>query len=490
MLRCQCAARRLRMEVRSALPAEWRLFPASIVMALVIGACGGNVRASNQPVPLATPAEGPTAQSAGAVEGTEPARPAPDPPLTLSDFTSYETCSSCHPQQAEQWQSSAHAHSMTDPVFRALVARAEQDALPLGSFCISCHSSVGIAAKAVPQPVVFGELAGIVMEGVTCEGCHRVSAVLRPANAGHVLEPRGPMQGTVRAGAASPYHETERSPVLGTSELCGSCHDVQLDSGVDLESPYAEWRDSPAHDDGLVCIDCHMPRTLGRAAEGFDLAERPVRRHTFLGLGALTAAVGRGEPDAEELKAQVRALLGQSVSVRVEGDIFVSAAGARLHLMVHNHVVGHRLPTGSAFFRQLWLRVWIGDDKGNTLYDSMVSGDDSRPGASRFLFSARLLDERNEPTLYPWRAAALKSTALRAGEERLVTVSFPLGPSIRGPLRVEASLEMRAFPAELIEELGVDARLAEPMTIFKTASLRSVKSECGERVPVHGCAGE
>ncbi|MEY2930441.1 MAG: hypothetical protein RL033_1190 [Pseudomonadota bacterium] len=379
---------------------------------------------------------------------------------------------------------------MTDPVFRALVTLAETEGSSRGRFCISCHSNVGTTAKAVPQPIVFDDMNSIVLEGVTCESCHRVGEVVRPANAAHILDPRAPMQGTARAGEASPYHETARSPVLGTSELCGSCHDVQLETGVDLESPYAEWKQSPARSDGLVCIDCHMPRTIGIAAEGFDLPERPVRRHTFLGMGALSAATSSGKPGLEALEAEVRLLLAQSVSVRVESDVFASPAGARVYLMVQNHVAGHRIPTGSAFFRQLWLRVWIGDAKGTTYFDSRLSGEGDPRIRDRFLFSARLFDEVAEPTLFPWRAASLQSTALQPGEERLVTVPFPLDSAVRGPLIIEASLEMRAFPPELIAQLGLDARLAEPLSISTTASLRPVRSECNDSGPQRSCASE
>lgn len=397
--------------------------------------------------------------------------------LALGDFTSESTCSGCHPHQAEQWALSAHAHSMTDPVFRALLTRAGEDPQRTQEFCVSCHSNIGTVVGGVPEQAAFDSANPIVLEGVTCESCHRVTDVYRSSNAGHTLSPGEPMQGTVRAGNESPYHETVRSDVLGTPELCASCHDVRSPQGVALEQPYLEWTESKARSEGLVCIDCHMPRSLGRAAEGFDLPERPVRRHAFLGLGSLTAAVADGSGEVETIRNDLQQLLEQSVSLSVDSDVFAARGEARVYVRVQSHVEGHRFPTGSNFFRQLWLRTRISDASGKLLYDSRTAPSEAGKDATPFLLSARLLDENGEVTQLPWRAAQLENRALGLGETRLIAVPFALDTSAVGPLSIEAWLELRSFPEELLEQLQLSPDLAPHFELGRTASRRPIVSE-------------
>jgi hypothetical protein len=415
-------------------------------------------------------------ESLSAAEAAIPAQAAAAK-LALGDFTSESTCSGCHPHQAEQWQHSAHAHSMTDPVFQALLSRAAHDPEPTRDFCVSCHSNIGTAIGELPERATFERMDPIVLEGVTCESCHRVTDVFRSANAGHTLSPKEPMQGTVHAGNESPYHDTVRSDVLGTPELCASCHDVQSPAGVALEQPYREWSDSKARSEGLVCIDCHMPRSLGRAAEGFDLPERPVRRHGFLGLGALSAALADGSNEAEAIRSDLQKLLEQSVSLSIDRDVFAARGQARLYVRVQSHVEGHRFPTGSNFFRQLWLRVRIRDASGRLLYDSRQAPAASTTTGSPFLLSARLLDQNGAVTQLPWRAAQLENRALGLGETRLITVPFALAPTAMGPLSIEAWLELRSFPEELLDELDLPRALANPFELGRTAAQCPVVSE-------------
>ena len=290
----------LSAEVPPGLHTFWLLSWASVVIALALGACGGNVRAVKRPVPILTSAQSPTSSVADASEGTASAHPVPDPSLRLSDFTSYETCSGCHPQQAEQWQSSAHAHSMKDPVFRALVVRAEQEELPLGAFCISVPLERGDSVKGGASTRRLRRAGGPRAGGcdlrkLSSSQCRRSARECRTrsrserADAGNGTRGRGkPLSrdsAVLGIGNAGTVWKLPRRPTrFGSGPRVSLCRMAE----------------SPARSDGLVCIDCHMPRELGRAAEGFDLPERPVRRHTFLGLGAVTAAMSRGEPGAED----------------------------------------------------------------------------------------------------------------------------------------------------------------------------------------------
>lgn len=317
----------------------------------------------------------------------------PEPALQLSEFTSAQTCAGCHQRQADEWSKSAHAHAMHDPVFQALVTRAGAEAPDKRAFCVSCHSNVGTAAQAIDPDYTFATLPDLVMEGVTCESCHRVQSVRAiVGNAGHELDPSGPMQGSVYAGNTSPQHDTETSKVLGGAELCGSCHDVRA-GDLALERPYEEWASGPARDDGQVCIDCHMPGGYGESVPNYGLAPRPIRRHTFLGPGALMWLSELSEPEAREVRHEVEEQLARSL--RLELVVPAAALGASrttLRVLLENTVRGHRFPTGSAFFRELWVRLRVSDAVGLVVFDSGDADIRGEAEPSGLWLSARLLD--------------------------------------------------------------------------------------------------
>src|SRR5262245_57543245 len=63
--------------------------------------------------------------------------------LNQRDFGGAELCKSCHPQHYDEWQHSAHANSMKDPVFHALIERQREDlGLAQDRFCTQCHSAI------------------------------------------------------------------------------------------------------------------------------------------------------------------------------------------------------------------------------------------------------------------------------------------------------------------------------------------------------------
>jgi hypothetical protein len=446
--------RRIRRQTR------WQS-PGSILALTVIGACTNRLAPESATQP---PRETSTSRQLG------------DMQLALGDFTAATTCAECHPAQAADWALSSHAHAMRDPVFQSLVARARNDSDGTASFCLSCHSSVGTAVGGVPVGGGFDVYPPLIMEGVTCESCHRITDVARPFNAGHVLNPRAPMQGTVHAGDSSPYHDTQKSAVLSTAELCASCHDVQTPEGVILEQPYREWIEGPAKRSGLVCVDCHMPKYYGQAAQDFGLRERPLRRHLFLGPGMLTRATESESLVAQTLAAQAAEQLGRSVALELQetGPSCVGTDG-RIGVLVSNLVAGHRLPTGSAFFRELRLHLRVRDGNGRVIHDSGLG--DAAPSEPEPI-SARLFDAHGERTLLPWQAVRVENFALEPLEQRGLELTFALPGGLQGPLLAEVSLTFQTFPVRLLQELQLDPDLAVSV-VLASRTARIDVSDCG-----------
>ena len=247
-------------------------------------------------------------------------------------------CASCHGGYSEEhepyrnWMGSMMAQAALDPIFKANMSIANQDAPDSGDLCLRCHNSRGwLDGRSVPTD--GHQMTPEDQAGVSCDLCHRLvdpvyqagispiedDAILNslenvpqhPGNGMYVFDPndhrRGPFNDSV-----SP-HTDLLSPFHTRSAICGTCHDVSnpvfvrdgtnaeyvannfdeapaTDSPYELmpvERTYSEWFHSAYNStgvfapqfagnrtDGMVssCQDCHMPDILG---QGCDPAQFP-----------------------------------------------------------------------------------------------------------------------------------------------------------------------------------------------------------------------
>jgi hypothetical protein len=407
---------------------------------------------------------GPMASSVESPEGfVDPLSAPSSPAFSLASFAGAKTCGSCHPQHYEEWSRSSHAHAMEDPVFRALLHRQREDqGTAQDRFCTQCHSAIGTRSGDIEPGFDFAELAPLTGEGVTCEACHRVTALQRTGNSGHLIDPSAPLQGPI-ADARAP-HATEYSDLLQSAAFCGGCHDVTDPRGIALESPFAEWKSSPAAQSGTPCQSCHMPTYEGYAANVEGVPERTLHRHTFTGVDSGFAPHFERELSLE-LEQQSRALLVATVALELEASLARPGSTLDLKALLHNLVDGHRVPTGSSFFRQFWLAIEVKDASGALLYESGMldeQGDlfDAHHERSDLdsqlaLLGRTLLDEEGEPTLFPWRVASLEDHSMAPLGDLTVRYGIPIPRGARLPLSIRARLRFRGFSPRLLRELGL-----------------------------------
>lgn len=254
-------------------------------------------------------------------------------PFDILRFQSNNFCRLCHgdyDQSVEPYFTaggSMMSHSLRDPMFKASLVIAEQDAPSSGDQCLRCHTPVGWMAGRC-QPTDGSQLNPQDRQGVACAVCHQLVdpnyeegvsppedvAILQalpleniPTTYGEgqaVFDPsnvrwRGPFE-DAEAGHTFLY-----SPFHRSSDLCGTCHDVSnplvvrvsdrgyelapLDQKTDSLSPevlfpaertYSEWKASAFNSpgglyrpefagnrpDGMVsqCSDCHMRDVAGK----------------------------------------------------------------------------------------------------------------------------------------------------------------------------------------------------------------------------------
>ncbi len=347
---------------------------------------------------------------AGALGGAAPAGAVPTEALDLDNpITPWHNCSACHrfPNELDMldqtnvspmmWQGSMMANAARDPVFWAGVALASQDAPGETVDCVRCHA---------PRAFLEGRGGSIAIEellpddlgGVSCDLCHRmVDDGMTPAgNARYVIDDvaidglvprRGPW--TYAPGEPSPPHPWSNDGThLASARLCGTCHDVSTarervgDDGVGLGIPfneqrsYSEWLGSDYAQPGAdfrSCQDCHMPAVqdvAGCEMHALNEDTHPQgRRHDLVGAGRhmtgilqqLYGSAGSQQiPDFhfDDSIERIDAFLGEAATVEIQAPPVVDASLGLEGLEVTvTNLTGHKLPTGYAEGRVMWLEV-------------------------------------------------------------------------------------------------------------------------------------
>jgi hypothetical protein len=292
----------------------------------------------------------------------------------------------------------AHAVSGVDPY--PIHAR---DVEEEGRSCNVCHYPEPFAippidnpgmAKPAPRPKVQEAV------GLTCASCH--------------LTPEGKIRGPYAVDAP---HSTVADTNIQNAGMCAYCHSMGKRVVGKQTQTFLEWRED-FHNPGLgrqQCQDCHMPRTLRKTAEGFDVPERAVSRHLWT-----------GGHSSQRLETALSLVLLQP-----------EKAQSTLEFHLVNLGAGHSVPTGSNR-RGLYLRIEAVNVKGTVVASQLWLfapwyGD--RPDDRKYLEE----DKKRKDAVAAMQADAQgpHESSIRAGEERVVTWGPVLKP---GRYTIQATL--------------------------------------------------
>ena len=293
-----------------------------------------------------------------------------------------------------------------------------------GVACEVCHRTV----DPVPSP---SDQAAVIDAAIR-------SSLTEPVPNGWVgsgaiiLDPQDRRRGPFAFATPLPYHSTYQTDLLAQSgdavthsRICGSCHNVSnpvlsWDAGrgqfwpnsmnarapsfsagqlFPVETTFDEWLYSDyarlgvyapqfagSKPGGIVrsCQDCHMPRSVGYAA---DTAFNPVLRdclssgclpeHTLTGANTwvpkllqnpfwrLSTPGDGGRLNNTIVQAQSMLQKAATLTVTIE------TTGSDLTALVRvTNQTGHKLPTGYAEGRQMWLHLRAFDAQGQLVYES------------------------------------------------------------------------------------------------------------------------
>jgi nitrate/TMAO reductase-like tetraheme cytochrome c subunit len=403
------------------------------------------------------------------------------------EYAKPQACASCHVDIARQHEQAMMSQAFTHPwdeieYFELALPHAAKVEKVSGvkAGCNGCHAPIAFLAGDIPpKPVASGSRAN---EGVSCEVCHTIvgRAGDPSVNYNWVSKPGRTKQGT-RGRGESPYHVIAVNPFLRTAEFCGTCHNEQDAWGVYVKSTQLEWKEGPHGKAGIVCQDCHMPPARGRAARTGPIRD-DVRQHLFHGAhdgGKLAGVVEvRIHPEAREVEP---------------GD------PVKLTAVLVNAKAGHRVPSGSAEERVLWVHVEAKDAGGKTwplpvdrkgfegeaftiadpkalAYQDLgeIQGIEGFAGLPRDgvvpagdrIFRLPYLDEKGRMTIAQWNTARLgtdyRLAPLEAVQETYTWAPPDLPP---GPVTVTATVWYSRLVSSVAEHMKVPREEWAPVLV-------------------------
>lgn len=208
-----------------------------------------------------------------------------------TDYPSAAQCGQCHPKVFEEWASSNHAYASISPMFHKFEqAISTLSSGTIGTFCVRCHQQVGTQRGEAREAAVW-ERSLVAREGITCITCHRINQEFTHVNGERSIVPGTINYPVTGSGSAqllpqviqdkatygvNPTPEGDGTKIhagvakfdqISKSEFCVGCHQVAVHPGINLEVVWAQYRDSPAHAQGVTCQDCHMGKIPGVAGE-------------------------------------------------------------------------------------------------------------------------------------------------------------------------------------------------------------------------------
>ena len=351
------------------------------------------------------------------------------PSAQYAQLLSARNCGFCHGGNDssilinKSWAGSIHSISARDPLWFACLTVAEQDAPFVGEWCIRCHAPrAWIAGRGLPSD--GSAINELDKESIGCHFCHRmVDPFYKPGlspiedeqilqhivelpvtngSAAYVLDKFDRRRST--RGDPTP-HTNLRASFYGESAHCETCHDVSgpaLDRmpgdvyvGNDLDTPhptqnkydmfpsertFSEWAESEYAKVGVdaggrfggnkrvvsSCQDCHMPDSSSRSATGMPIRHDMADHGMFGGATWIPLVVANLYPDAVDRAAIEAGVAGSRTLLELSATMELSQQGDVVTVRIINET-GHKLPTGQAEGRQMWVNVQFFDAGGTMI---------------------------------------------------------------------------------------------------------------------------
>lgn len=414
-------------------------------------------------------------------------------------------CAECHEKEYKEWASSIHAITATDSIYEGSIIENEINSEHGGNYstekirwCDGCHEPLGIlAGEGTPVPAVGPNEA--LDEGATCILCHSATKANPLAgNAGltvNINEIKRYMSPSLIMAAPEQHAKSmqakSHNPMMGESEMCGTCHTeirparVNGDFPLHFQETFDEWRLSRYAEEGIECQNCHMHPEPAQYIQALKRGEKPKRKvsHRFVGNNYLLTASGAipnnllvdlrggwfpgrnvfmtGKEWLTDLKKQqglILDLLKEAADLNVTSKPITAKRELALDVAITNSGAGHYLPTGALDQRHMWLEVKITDNNGNKIYHS--GWFDEKKGFTdpeAVIYIKTMLDDKKQlidrHILFDVEKMFYQRDPIRPNETDHVPYTIILPEGLAGSVNVEVTLWYRIALQSIVENI-------------------------------------
>lgn len=453
----------------------------------------------------------------------------PGAPIPPEHLMQDDVCAECHADIARDHRHGIHAMSSFDnPVYRASIDELrgrllERDGdVGAARLCATCHDQVPLFSGRFDRADFDPDRDPVGRAGITCLGCHAITAVETPVgNGAYSFEDpptypfafserpllRGINRQLIKAKPAF-HKETLLKPIHTQAEFCSACHKVHLPFALN----HYRWLRGQNHYDSFLmsgvsghrvdsfyyppkavasCNQCHMhPRPSDDPAARDLVSEgrSAVHGHSFAAANtAVPGMLGRGEAENAERERMLRQtaridLFGLKEEGRIDGalhaplrpELPVLEPGRRylVELVVRTLGVGHQLTQGTVDSNELWLDVEVRSG------DRLIGRSGSLDGRGEvddwaYFVNAYLLDRdgnrierRNAQDIF----VALYDHQIPPGAAAVAHYAFTLPADAAGPVSIRATLRYRKFDSRLMRFVEGDAYAGNRLPIVTMAS--------------------
>jgi uncharacterized protein with PIN domain len=367
-----------------------------------------------------------------------------------------------------------HAKSFTNPVFQAqyfdellpLISQ-DLDLIPEANRCIACHAPIEYVKN--KGYILSKEEVDPETSGVTCDLCHTIIGYKgeKPENGNYISNPDEQKFGPFRH--VYNWHHVY-AEFQTKSEFCAVCHNAVNHHGLEIKSTYTEWKSSKYAKEGIQCQDCHM-NIFGFLVSGKPFYESGKAAYMTVGTSPFRERLYTHRFPGAHSKTQVIGAL----TLDIETEQSTASPGDELiiNVLVDNSRTGHKMPSGSADLRRLWidLKAFIGnriipisassnantnkyDISGGGQFDEEILRDDIPHG--KRIYRAIYIDKSGRQTLSSYNASRIVfDNRLNATEIREEIYSFAIPKDARGTLVLVAKLNYLRYPSSFTDRFGI-----------------------------------
>jgi tetratricopeptide (TPR) repeat protein len=443
-----------------------------------------------------------------------------------------EECKECHADIAASHETSMHHFSsFTNPPYKFSVKEIREvvykrdGSMQASRFCAACHDPVPLFSGRFDDPAYDMDHDPTAKAGITCATCHaitRVNSVRGNGDYTIVDPPSYPFAYSKSTLLKAINHQLIRAkpefhkktllqPFHRSAEFCSLCHKVHIPKEVNNY----RWLRGQDHYDSFLfsgvsghridsfyypehavdrCSHCHMalkPSDDPAARDFDDSGTRSVHLHQFPGANTGIAKLLNlpdqvMEAEQKRLQDVTRIdIFGIKEGGTIEGQLHAPlrpelpelVPGKRylVEIVLRTTGVGHLLTQGTSDSNQLWVDVTA------TAGDRVIGRSGSRNETGEvdpwsYFVNAYVLDKngnridrRNAQDIF----VALYNHQIPPGATAVVHYLLQVPENVRGPVRIEASLNYRKFDTTYLRYVQGDAftRNDLPVTTMATDTI-------------------